>query len=130
MISHGYEPVHIKHIDEVLGHRAVKLGKIPFKPQMQGFDAYAISWFKIKDKLAMSRFGRLSPLWNNLKASEHALHDGLWLVEPNAGKDGVGEKWEEILVIEEGNARWLDQEPPHAFQCRNIEIGDSYNPAA
>ena len=29
MISHGFEPVHTKHIGEVLGHRAVRLSKLP-----------------------------------------------------------------------------------------------------
>lgn len=130
MTRHGYEPVHTKHIGEVLGHRAVRLSKLPFNPRMKGFDAFAISWFKLKNKLAMSGLGRRSPLWNNLKASEHAPHDGLWLVEPHAGKDGVGAKWEEILVIEGGEARWLDEAPPHVLQWRNIEMGDSYRPAA
>jgi len=130
MISHGFEPVHTKHIGEVLGHRAVRLSKLPFNPRMKGFDAFAISWFKLKNKLAMKGLGRRSPLWNNLKASEHAPHDGLWLLEPHAGKDGVGAKWEEILVIEGGEARWLDEAPPHVLQWRKIEMGDFYGPAA
>ena len=53
----------------------------------------------------------------------HAIHDV-------KGKDGVGAKWEEILVIEGGEARWLDEVPPHVLQWRNIEIGSSYSPAA
>jgi hypothetical protein len=51
-------------------------------------------------------------------------------VEPHAGKDGVGAKWEEILVIEGGEARWLDESPPHVLQWRNIEMDDFYGPAA
>lgn len=128
MITHGYEPAHTKHIGEVLGHRAVKLGRLPIKPRMRGFDGFAISWFKLKDKLATSGLGRRSPLWNTLKASEHLPHDGLWLVEPHAGKDGVGAKWEEILVIEQGEARWLDEAPPHVLQWRNIAMGNAYSP--
>ncbi|MEO0344673.1 MAG: M24 family metallopeptidase [Pseudomonadota bacterium] len=129
MTRHGYEPVHTKHIGEVLGHRAVKLGKLPFKPRMRGFDAYAISWFNLKDKLATSGVGRRSPLWSTLKASNHQPHDGLWLVEPHAGKAGVGAKWEEILVIEDGQARWLDDTPPHVRQWRDIASGSAYRPA-
>lgn len=70
----------------------MKLGRLPIKPRMRGFDGFAISWFNLKDKLATSGLGRRSPLWNTLKASEHLPHDGLWLVEPHAGKDGVGAK--------------------------------------
>ena len=130
MTRFGYEPVHTKHIGEVLGHRAIRLGKVPFNRRVKGFDAFAIGWFKFKDKLATSGPGRRSPLWNTSKASEHAPHDGLWLVEPHAGKDGVGAKWEEILLIEEGKARWLDETPPHVLQWRNIELGNPYSPAA
>jgi hypothetical protein len=128
MSRHGYEPVHTKHIGEVLGHRAVKLGYVPFNPRMKGFDAFAISWFKMKDELAARGLGKRSPLWNTSKNSDHSAHDGLWLVEPHAGKDGVGAKWEEILVIEDGNARWLDDNPPHVQQWRNIEAGQPYGP--
>ncbi len=59
-----------------------------------------------------------------------AAHDGLWLVEPHAGKEGVGAKWEEILVIEDGKARWLDDNPPHVQQWRNIDAGRPYGPRA
>ena len=80
---------------------------------MQGFDAISLSWFKLKDSLAMKRVGNRSPLWNASQASDHAAHDGLWLVEPHAGKGETGAKWEEILVIDQGQARWLQDRPPH-----------------
>ena len=113
MISHGYEPVHIKHIDEVLGHRAVKLGKIPFKPQMQGFDAYAISWFKIKDKLAMSRFGRLSPLWNNLRLRNMPCMMGCG-------------SWNQMLVrmvwVKNGKRFWLSKKEMQDGWIKNLRM--------
>jgi len=124
----GYEPVHTKHVGEVLGHRAIKLARLPFKPRIKGFDAFAISWFKLKNKLATSGLGKQSPLWNALKTSEHPPHDGLWLVEPHAGKDDVGAKWEEILVIENGKGRWLEATPPHVQQWQHIANGLSYRP--
>ena len=128
MITHSYAPAHTKHIGEFLGHCAVKLGRLPIKPRVRGFDGFAISWFKLKGKLATSGLGRRSPLWNTLKASEHLPYDELWLVEPHPGKDGVGAKWEEILVIEQGEARWLDEAPPHVLQWRNIAMGNAYSP--
>lgn len=124
----GYEPVHTKHPGEVLGHRAVKTPKLPFQPRLQGFDAVSLGWFKLKHGAAVKGLGRRSPLWNSLKTSEHAPHDGLWLVEPHAGLGPVGAKWEEILVIEAGNARWLDDNTPHVRQWAQIAAGGSYRP--
>ena len=126
----GYEPVHTKHPGEVLGHRAIKTPKLPFQPRLQGFDAVSLSWFKFKDSLAMRGLGRKSPLWNGSKASDHSAHDGLWLVEPHAGFGAVGAKWEEILVIEDGKARWLDERPPHVRQWSQIAEGSDYRPSA
>lgn len=128
MRSAGYEPVHAKHPGEVLGHRAVKTPNLPFQLRLQGFDAVSLSWFKLKDGLATRGLGNRSPLWNTLKTSEHPAHDGLWLVEPHAGLGPVGAKWEEILLIEGGQARWLDDSPPHVRQWSQIADGRGYGP--
>jgi len=130
MTAAGYQPVHNKHPGEVLGHRAVKTLNLPFQLRLQGFDAVSLSWFRLKDRLATSGLGRRSPLWNTLKTSDHAAHDGLWLVEPHAGLGSVGAKWEEILIIEGGKARWLDDEPPHVRQWSQIAAGADYRPHA
>jgi len=127
--EYGYEPVHGKHPGEVLGHRAVKLSKLPFDWRINGFDGLALSWFGFKDRWASHFIGRQSPLWNASKASDHTPHDGLWLVEPHAGKDGVGAKWEEIMVIEQGRASWLCDTPPHVRQWRQIGRGEDYTPS-
>jgi hypothetical protein len=103
---------------------------LPFQLRLQGFDAISLSWFRLKDRFAMSGLGRRSPLWNTLKTSDHEPHDGLWLVEPHAGLGSVGAKWEEILVIEDGKARWLDDEPPHVRQWSQIAAGVDYRPHA
>jgi hypothetical protein len=129
MKAAGYEPAHTKHPGEVLGHRAVKTPNLPFQLRMQGFDAVSLSWFKLKNGLATSGLGNRSPLWNTHKTSEHPAHDGLWLVEPHAGLGPVGAKWEEILVVEDGKARWLDDNPPHVRQWLQIRTGDAYGPS-
>jgi len=130
MAKADYEPVHRKHPGEVLGHRTVKTPNLPFQLRLQGFDALSLLWFKFKDSLAMHGLGRRSPLWNSLKSSDHPAHDGLWLVEPHAGFGAVGAKWEEILVIENGQARWLDDTPPHVQQWQQIVAGKAYGPNA
>ena len=129
MAAAGYEPAHTKHPGEVLGHRAIKTPKLPFQLRLQGFDAVSLSWFKLKDSMAMKGLGRKSPLWNGLRASDHQAHDGLWLVEPHAGFGAVGAKWEEILVVENGEARWLDEGTPHVRQWCQIEAGSDYGPS-
>ena len=124
----GYEAVHSKHPGEVLGHRAVKLAKLPIQWRFRGFDALSLSWFGIKDKLAVAGVGRQSSLWNTRKSSDHAPQDGLWLVEPHLGHGDVGAKWEEILVIENGKARWLEDCPPHVRQWQRINNQQDYGP--
>jgi len=127
--SAGYEPVHIKHPGEVLGHRAIKSPNIPFNLRLQGFDAVSLTWFKFKDSLAQRGLGRSSPLWNNMQTSDHPAHDGLWLVKPHADQGEVGAKWEEILVIENSQARWLDDTAPHIRQWSQIARGTDYRPS-
>ena len=129
MAESGYEAVHNKHPGSVLGHRAIKTPNLPFRPRLKGFDALSLTWFRIKDAMATSGVGRRSPLWNAQKTSRHAPHDGLWLVEPHAGKGPTGAKWEEILVIEKGKARWLDDDPPHVRQWEMIAANQDYGPS-
>ena len=128
MLQQGYSVAHTKHPGEVLGHRAIQTANLPFQLRLQGFDAVSLSWFKMKDSLAMRGLGRQSPLWNSLKSSDHKPHDGLWLVEPHAGFESVGAKWEEILVIVDGQARWLDENTPHVRQWTQISQGKDYSP--
>lgn len=129
MSDAGYEPVHTKHPGKVLGHRAIRTPKLPFQPRLNGFDAVSLSWFKLKDSMAARGLGRQSPLWNTLRGSDHRPHDGLWLVEPHAGRGPVGAKWEEILIIEDGKSRWLEDRPPHVRQWSQIAAGSDYRPA-
>jgi len=126
--SYEYEPAHAKHPGAVLGHRAVKFARLPVQWRINGFDGLALTWFRLKDRFAQTPLCSRSPLWNDSQSSDHAPHDGLWLVEPHAGKDGVGAKWEEILVIDRGKARWLDDQPPHVRQWASIAKGGAYGP--
>ncbi len=130
MKAAGYEPVHTKHPGAVLGHRSLKTTPLPFTWRIKGFDGLSLGWFILKSKAAALGVGREDPTWNAGKTSDHPPHDGLWLVEPHAGAGETGAKWEEILVIEDGRARWLDDEPPHVWQWRAIDAGNSYAPRA
>jgi Metallopeptidase family M24 len=125
----GYEPVHGKHPGAVLGHRAVKAPRLPFVWRSKGFDALSLSWFYGNEYASRAHLAR-SPLWNTTRTSNHAPYDGLWLVEPHAGDGPTGAKWEEILIIQDGHARWLDEDPPHVKQWRLIERAQDYGPRA
>jgi hypothetical protein len=41
------------------------------------------------------------------------LTPGLWTVGPHIGLAGVGVKFEELLVVTEDDAFWLDDDLPH-----------------
>ncbi|MDR5667817.1 Xaa-Pro aminopeptidase, partial [Burkholderia cenocepacia] len=64
-----------------------------------------------------------SPLWSIDRRSEHAPVPGLWAVEPHLGFAGVGAKFEELLVITDDDAYWLDEDLPHVrrWQRRQAE---------
>jgi hypothetical protein len=62
-----------------------------------------------------------SPNWNALNSSDHRPWDGLWAVEPHFGKGDIGAKWEELLVIQNGDVYWLDDDTPHIRYWRSHE---------
>jgi hypothetical protein len=110
----GYEGVHEKHPGEVLGHRAIRV-RGPQGWRLRGSNGASLGWFLMKSAQA-KHWPRQSPLWNRSASSDHLPTDGLWLVEPHFASEDLGAKWEEILVIEKGRARWLEDEPPHVLQ--------------
>ncbi len=52
------------------------------------------------------------PFWSDSPRSETPPSLGFWSVEPHIACEGVGLKWEELLVVEEQGARWLDPLSP------------------
>ncbi|WP_420466726.1 M24 family metallopeptidase [Panacagrimonas sp.] len=119
---HGYEPRHKAYPFEVLAHRVEKLendGR-PKHLSLARFGVRNISEL-IKDRVRGAREG-WSPLWNSSKGSDHPPTPGLWAVEPHLGFRDVGAKWEELLVITEDDAFWLDDEVPQVrrWQARGL----------
>jgi hypothetical protein len=62
-----------------------------------------------------------SPLWNGSRFSAHRATPGLWAVEPHVGYGGVGVKFEELLLVTDTDARWLDDDLPHVRRWRTPE---------
>ncbi len=107
----GYSNRHVKHPGEVLGHRVARLGR-DVEPDADGFDQTVISWFTT-EVAAATPPDHPSPTWNHHSRSNHPPADGLWAVEPHIARDGIGVKWEELLVVRGSEIHWLDESPPH-----------------
>ncbi len=110
---HGYEPRHKAYPFQVLAHRIEKLDN-------DGRSEHtSLLSFGVRNiaELARNRIRGLregwSPLWSSGEGSDHPPTPGLWAVEPHLGFRDVGAKWEELLVITETDAFWLDDDVPH-----------------
>ena len=120
----GYENRHQAHLEEVLGHRAVRIRRPrPGWTYKKGFDVQALGWFALHTLAAKKGLWRFSPNWNARETSDHAPWDGLWAVEPHLGKGEVGAKWEELLVVQDGAVFWLDDDTPHLRYWRRHGAG-------
>ena len=111
----GYANRHRLHPGAVLGHRVAKLERA-VEPDSDGFDQMLIGWFV--ERVAAAAPGVPFPTWNVYDGSDHPPPDGLWAVEPHIARDGIGVKWEELLVIAGADAYWLDDTPPHVAHAQ------------
>ncbi|HSW15112.1 MAG TPA: M24 family metallopeptidase [Solimonas sp.] len=135
---HGYLNVHRIYPERVLAHRVFRYGHSPAQRLLQyirvkgfGLPTYAY----VLGKSALSRlFPGLveSPLWNDGPESDHPPSPGLWAVEPHIATPdySVGAKWEEILVVTEDDAYWLDDKVPHVERAREKGWWPASAPAA
>ena len=67
----------------------------------------------IKDKLPLSLARQGTPICNVGPGSEARPEAGVWAFEPHIAKGDVGAKWEELLVVDDTRAFWLDDDLPH-----------------
>lgn len=117
--SAGYANQHRRYPHRVLGHRVARYQPNPLnKVRWLGFGLPQYMGLMTRQwasKAFPSHFH--SPLWNDGRESAHAPFPGLWAVEPHISlpDQSLGTKWEEILVITETDAYWLDDDVPH---CR------------
>jgi len=114
MTARGYRNCHQLHPEAVLGHRVVCMPDPSLAPPSDpgGFDPTLIGWF-IRG-IAKAAGGDLAaPTWNDRATSDFPLVPGLWAVEPHLATGDIGVKWEELLVVEDNDAYWLDDKVPH-----------------
>lgn len=115
-VKQGVEPRHHAYPFSVLAHRVEKLPDSPVAPKI------SVGRFGIRSVLSLGRETvqgvkeGWSPLWASHQRSAHPPVPGLWAVEPHLGFRDVGAKFEELLVITEDDAFWLDDDVPHVHR--------------
>lgn len=115
---HGYEPRHKAYPFETLAHRVEKLDDDGKKSHPTAFHFGVRNIAELaRDKIRGGKEG-WSPIWNSHRKSEHRPTPGLWAVEPHPAFRDVGAKWEELLVVTEDDAYWLDDDVPHVRRWR------------
>ena len=110
----GLQNCHRKHIGAVLGHRVTREKRAFLRGRkVWGLAPRQVGWFFVNSYRSMRGKPELSPNWNHTRQSDCAPPDGLWAIEPHVAQDGFGAKFEDILVVQDGAAYYLDDDLPH-----------------
>jgi Xaa-Pro aminopeptidase len=117
MVRQGYANRHRAYPFGVIAHKVDRVSERRWSPRVAGFGTQALKGL-MSDAVHGHREG-WSPLWSPYRMSDHPPHPGLWAVEPHLGFRGTGAKFEEILVVTETDAYWLDDELPHVKRWRD-----------
>ena len=107
----GYDNRHRCYPFGVLAHRVDRLEGPGARMAFGGFGVRSLG--ALARSFTAGRTGGGSPLWGPTAASDHAPTPGFWAVEPHVGYGPVGAKFEELLVVTEDGAFWLDDDLPH-----------------
>lgn len=110
--SQGNDNRHRVYPGRVIGHQVSRQHAIgPSGVTLFGFGVRTIQ--TLGRELVSERLHGRSPLWADGRSSRHAPTPGLWAVEPHIGRGDVGLKFEELLVVTDDDAYWLDDDLPH-----------------
>jgi hypothetical protein len=113
LAQRGWENCHQHYPERALGHLVFTLEAEPNRPSpLPGFGTAAAERL-VAAGVAAQEGGHSYPVWNDSAFSDCAAAPGLWAVEPHIGRDGVGVKFEELLVVTEDDAFWLDDHLLH-----------------
>jgi len=107
----GYENRHRAYPFRVLGHQVWRLSEPRSRATIGRFGVASL-WALARTAVASAGQG-WSPLWRDSWRSDHPPKPGLWAVEPHLARGDVGAKFEELLVVTEDDAFWLDDSLPH-----------------
>ena len=109
--SQGNENRHRIYPGAVIGHQVFRVTSRLPRLRLARFGVRSLA--HLERELIAGRLAGRSPLWNGRRASDHPPTPGLWAVEPHLGQGAVGAKFEELLVVTEDDAYWLDDDLPH-----------------
>jgi Xaa-Pro aminopeptidase len=107
----GYDNRHQVYPGRVIAHQVTRVRSVLPSKVVAGFGIRFLQ--TLGRDLGYERLHGRSPLWADGKSSDHRPVPGLWAVEPHLGFRDVGVKFEEILVVTEDGAHWLDDDVPH-----------------
>jgi Xaa-Pro aminopeptidase len=107
----GVEPRHKAYPFQVLAHRVEALDPRKARLNLLRFGTRALRGLAADARRGWRQ--GYSPLWSSARRSDHPPVPGLWAVEPHLGFRSVGAKFEELLVISDDDAYWLDDDVPH-----------------
>lgn len=109
----GYENIHSYYPGSVVAH---KVGRVPGVRlptfRIQNFSPQAIAYLSghVVESVVRPAMNA-TPVWNEESASP--CEPGLWAIEPHIGKGDIGVKFEEMMVVTDDDAYWLDDDLPH-----------------
>jgi Xaa-Pro aminopeptidase len=111
--ARGWESCHHRQVDRALGHLVFPLEHESDRPSpLPGWGTVAAEKMLAAGIDALDH-GTCYPLWNDTSFTDYPATPGLWAIEPHIGRDGVGVKFEELLVVTGDDAYWLDDDLPH-----------------
>jgi Xaa-Pro aminopeptidase len=110
----GFENCHKKHIGKVLAHRITRdLGGWVGGARIWGLSPLQVAYFFGCGFVASNGYSGFTPNWNHTRQSDCPMLAGLWAVEPHVARGVTGSKFEEILVVTDDDAFYLDDDLPH-----------------
>lgn len=119
----GYRNCHRHYPFGVLAHRVYRQPPLAVaNRRVLGFGATVaggllgqIAASRLPDAITsrLPRAKQGTPICNTGPGSEQQPEPGLWAFEPHIAKGEVGAKWEELLVVDDTRAFWLDDDLPH-----------------
>jgi Xaa-Pro aminopeptidase len=111
--DHGWVNCHQEYPDRALGHRVMRLGPDPdHAGPIPGFGVAAGEGL-VAAIMESVEHDTCWPIWNDSERAHHRPTPGVWAVEPHIGREGVGAKFEELMVVTDDDAYWLDDDLPH-----------------
>jgi hypothetical protein len=116
LAEHDAHSCHRHYPGGALGHLVFPLEvDPPRRTPLRGFGTAAAEGLVTASLGALERRTGY-PIWNDRALADRPPAPGLWAVAPHIGRDAVGVKFEELLVVTEDDAYWLDDHLPHCLR--------------